>query len=130
MRTPGLCLIACLSFTSHALAGDAADAHSAPPASARQLSGGEIQSTLVGHKLSSLTESGYPFSETLNADGTSTINISTESTQHGTWKVSGDVVCISYAKYGEECNYFRTDGVSYWSIDKAKNTTNNKFALH
>jgi hypothetical protein len=107
----------------------ASDAHAAAPANAKQLSGSEINEVLIGRKHSSVTTTGYPFSETLNRDGTATINISSEPMQTGNWTITEDVICVSYKKYGEECNRVLSDGVSVWLVDKTKNTTNNKFSF-
>lgn len=107
----------------------ATDAHAAAPASAKQLSGSEIRSMVIGRQHSSVTTTGYPFSETLNPDGTATIQISSEPTQTGNWTLTDDVICVAYAKYGKECNKVLSDGVAIWFVDNLKNTTNNKFSI-
>ncbi|WP_150770235.1 hypothetical protein [Pseudomonas fluorescens] len=121
-----LCMAGCSSSGHQA----AADAHADAPANAKQLSGSEINSTVVGRKHSSVTSTGYPFSETLNPDGTSMIQISSEPMQSGTWVITEDIICVSYQKYGKECNKVLSDGVTIWFVDSVKNTTNNKFTAH
>lgn len=121
-----LCMGGCSSSGHQA----AADAHADAPANAKQLSGSEINSTVVGRKHSSVTSSGYPFSETLNADGTSKIQISSETLQSGTWVITDDVICITYQKYGKECNKVLSDGVTIWFVDSVSNKTNNKFTAN
>jgi len=107
----------------------AMDAHADAPATAKQLNASEINSTVIGRKHSSVTSTGYPFSETLNPDGTSTIQISSEPMQAGTWVITEDVICVSYQKYGKECNKVLSDGVTIWFVDSVKNKTNNKFTV-
>lgn len=121
-----LCMAGCSSSGHQA----AADAHADAPANAKQLSGSEINSTVVGRKHSSVTSSGYPFSETLSADGTSKIQISSETLQSGTWVITDDVICITYQKYGKECNKVLSDGVTIWFVDSVSNKTNNKFTAN
>lgn len=118
-----LCLVGCSSSGHQA----AVDAHADAPANAKQLSGSEINSTVIGRKHSSVTSTGYPFSETLNADGTAKIQISSEAMQSGTWVITGDVICVTYQKYGKECNKVLSDGSTIWFVDSVKNKTNNKF---
>lgn len=107
----------------------AVDAHADAPASAKQLSASEINATVIGRKHSSVTSTGYPFSETLNPDGTAEIQISSESMQTGRWVIVEDVICVTYQKYGKECNKVLTDGVSIWFVDSVNNKTNNKFTV-
>ncbi|MDB6143848.1 MAG: hypothetical protein JWP80_2892 [Pseudomonas sp.] len=107
----------------------AADAHAAAPANAKQLSGGEISSTFIGRTHSSVTSTGYTFSETLNADGTATIQISGEPRQSGSWVITEDVICVTYQKYGKECNKVLSDGVAVWFVDSVSNKTNNMFSI-
>jgi hypothetical protein len=107
----------------------ATDAHAAAPANAKQLSGSEISAMVIGRKHSSVTATGYPFSETLNSDGTATIQIASEPMQTGTWTITDDVICVAYQKYGKECNKVRSDGVAIWFVDSVKNTTNNRFSV-
>lgn len=107
----------------------AADAHAAAPASAKQLTASEINSTVIGRKHSSVTSSGYSFSETLNPDGTAVITISGESMQKGSWVMTEDVICVSYQKYGKECNKVLSDGTAIWFVDSTTNKTNNKFSV-
>lgn len=104
-------------------------AHADAPPNARQLSASEIQSTVIGRKHSSVTATGYAFSETLNPDGTAVIQISSESLQTGQWIMTEDVICVSYKKYGKECNKVLTDGVVIWFVDSVSNKTNNKFTV-
>lgn len=106
----------------------AMDAHAPAPEDARQLKGSEINEALIGRQLSSVTSTGYKFSETLNLDGTATIEIKGELRQSGRWTIAEDVICVTYQKYGKECNTVRTDGDSVWLVDKTSNTTNNKFS--
>lgn len=106
------------------------DAHSLPPPGARQLSGAEIEQTLIGRKLTSVTATGHDFWETLNRDGTAKIQIASDKVEKGHWKVAGDVICVNYEKYGEECSTAHSDGVSVWLVDHTKKTTNNKFTVH
>ncbi|VVO44958.1 hypothetical protein [Pseudomonas fluorescens] len=103
------------------------DAHAPAPADARQLKGSEINEALIGRQHSSVTTTGYEFKETFIQDGTAKIKIEGEPEQIGRWMIAEDVICVTYKKYGEECNTVRTDGVSIWLVDKTKNTTNNKF---
>lgn len=121
--------IASITACSSSGNGAAEDAHSAPPLNARKLNANEIKTELIGKKISSVTQSGYPFSEVLNADGSSILKIPSEPTQSGNWTLKGDIICTNYKKYGEECNTIVTDGTSFWSIDSIKNTTNNKFSV-
>ncbi|MCS3838722.1 hypothetical protein HNR03_003330 [Pseudomonas sp. JAI111] len=107
----------------------AADAHAAAPANAKQLSGSEINSTVIGRKHSSVTSTGYPFTETLNPDGTAVIQISSDPEQAGHWVIMEDVICVTYQKYGKECNKVLTDGVAIWFVDSVNNKTNNKFKV-
>lgn len=107
----------------------AADAHSPPPANAKQLSGGEINSKVIGRTHSSVTTTGYQFTEILNPDGSAIIEISSESKQKGSWVLTDDVICVEYQKYGKECNKVFTDGVRIWFVDSEKNTTNNTFTV-
>lgn len=105
----------------------AADAHADAPATAKQLNASEINSTVIGRKHSSVTSTGYPFSETLNPDGTAVIQISSESMQTGRWVIVEDVICVTYQKYGKECNKVLSDGTTIWFVDSMSNKTNNKF---
>ena len=105
------------------------DAHAPPPPGARQLSGAEIQQALIGRKLTSVTAQGYDFWQTLNADGTAKIQIAKDPVEKGNWKVAGDVICVNYEQYGEECSTAHSDGVSVWLVDLTKKTTNNKFSV-
>jgi PBP1b-binding outer membrane lipoprotein LpoB len=127
-----LCAAVVLFITGCSSSGHqaAVDAHADAPAHAKQLSGSEINSTVIGRKHSSVTSTGYPFSETLSPDGTARIQISSESMQSGTWVITEDVICITYQKYGKECNKVLSDGVTIWFVDSVKNTTNNKFTAH
>ena len=106
-----------------------ADAHADAPANAKQLSASEIHSTVIGRKHSSVTSTGYPFSQTLNPDGTAVIQISTEQMQTGRWVMTENVICVSYQKYGKECNKVLTDGTVIWFVDSVSNKTNNKFTV-
>ena len=106
------------------------DAHAPAPSSAKQLNGDEIQRVLIGRKLESVTEKGEPFWQTLNPDGAAVIKIADYSKATGSWKLAGDVICVTYKEYGKECNTVRSDGVSVWLIDEVKQTTNNKFSVH
>jgi hypothetical protein len=65
----------------------------------------------------------------LNPDGTATIKISSEPMQTGAWVITEDVICVSYQKYGKECNKVLSDGVTIWFVDSVKNKTNNKFTV-
>lgn len=121
-----LCIAGCSSSGHQA----AADAHADAPASAKQLNSNEINSTIIGRKHSSVTSTGYPFSETLNTDGTANIQISSEPMQSGTWVIEDDVICISYQKYGKECNKVLIEGTTIWFVDSVKNKTNNKFTAN
>jgi len=107
----------------------AADAHADAPANAKQLSGSEINSAVIGRKHSSVTSTGYPFTEILNPDGTAIIQISSEPMQSGQWVITEDVICVTYQKYGKECNKVLTDGVAIWFVDSVNNKTNNKFTV-
>jgi|GEM_PF-2541971 PBP1b-binding outer membrane lipoprotein LpoB len=107
----------------------AADAHADAPANAKQLSGSEINSAVIGRKHSSVTYTGYPFTEILNPDGTAIIQISSEPMQTGQWIITEDVICVTYQKYGKECNKVLTDGVAIWFVDSVNNKTNNKFTV-
>lgn len=118
-----LCMVGCSSSGHQA----ALDAHADAPANVKQLSGSEINSTVIGRKHSSVTSSGYTFSETLSADGTAKILISSEAPQSGNWVITGDVICITYKKYGKECSKVLSDGVAIWFVDSVTNKTNNKF---
>ena len=106
------------------------EAHAPAPTSARQLSGAEIHQVLIGRKLESVTEKGEPFWEVLSPGGAATIKIAKFPEAEGSWKVSGDVICVTYKSYGRECNTVRSDGVSVWLIDEFKKTTNNMFSVH
>lgn len=106
----------------------AAKAHAPAPENAKQLSGSEIQSVVIGRKHSSVTSTGHSFSETLNPDGTATIEISGDGKQRGSWVITDNIICVSYQKYGKECNIVRSDGNSIWFVDSEKHTTNNKFS--
>ncbi|WP_150746519.1 hypothetical protein [Pseudomonas fluorescens] len=121
-----LCMAGCSSSGNKA----ALDAHADAPANAKQLSGSEINSTVIGRKHSSVTSTGYPFSETLLADGTARIQISSESMQSGNWVITEDVICITYQKYGKECNKVLSDGSTIWFVDSMTNKTNNKFTAN
>ncbi|MHC8343750.1 hypothetical protein [Pseudomonas sp. RT6P73] len=107
----------------------AADAHADVPANAKQLSANEINSSVIGRKHSSVTSTGFPFSQTLNPDGTAVIQISTESMQTGQWVITEDIICVTYQKYGKECNKVLTDGANIWFVDSVSNKTNNKFTV-
>lgn len=107
----------------------AMDAHADAPPTAKQLNASEINSTVIGRKHSSVTSTGYPFSETLNPDGTATIKIFSEPMQTGAWVITEDVICVTYQKYGKECNKVLSDGVTIWFVDSVKNKTNNKFTV-
>lgn len=106
------------------------DAHTPAPPGAKHLSGDEIQQALVGRKLTSTTESGHTFWETLNPDGTASIQIKGDAVEKGNWTVAGDVICVNYKKYGKECSTAHSDGTSVWFVDQTKKTTNNKFSVH
>lgn len=105
------------------------DSHSPAPASAQPLSGAQIQQAMVGRKLESRTAKGEPFWQTLSPGGAAIIKIADYSEAKGNWTISGDVICVTYKEYGEECNTVRSDGASIWLIDEQKKTTNNKFTL-
>lgn len=107
----------------------AVEAHADAPPSAKQLSASEINSTVIGRKHSSVTSTGYPFSEVLNADGTAIIQISSEPMQSGSWVIVEDVICVTYQKYGKECNKVLSDGYTIWFVDSVNNKTNNKFTV-
>ncbi|CAI8739011.1 hypothetical protein [Pseudomonas sp. fls2-241-R2A-110] len=107
----------------------AVDAHADAPASAKQLNGSEINATVIGRKHSSVTSTGYPFTETLNPDGTAVIQISSDPMQSGYWVITENVICVTYQKYGKECNKVLTDGVAVWFVDSVNNKTNNKFTV-
>ncbi|MED7669917.1 hypothetical protein GXB78_22155 [Pseudomonas moraviensis subsp. stanleyae] len=123
------CALAILFMVGCASSGHQAalDAHADAPANARQLTGSEIKTTVIGRKHSSVTSTGYPFSQVLSADGTAQIHISSESMQSGSWVVTEDVICITYQKYGKECSKVLTEGGSIWFVDSTTNKTNNKF---
>jgi len=98
------CAVAILFMIGCASSGNQAalDAHADAPATAKQLTGSEIKTTVIGRKYSSVTSTGYPFSQVLSADGTAQIQISSESMQSGSWVITGDVICVAYQKYGKE----------------------------
>ncbi|MDQ3201546.1 MAG: hypothetical protein M3Q94_05165 [Pseudomonadota bacterium] len=126
-----LCLLMVLFMTGCASSGHqaAADAHADAPPSAKQLSAGEINSTVIGREHSSVTATGYSFTETLNPDGTAVIKISSEALQKGYWVMTEDIICVSYQKYGKECNKVLSDGASIWFVDSTTHKTNNKFSV-
>lgn len=125
-----LCLLMVLSMTGCSSSGHqaAADAHADAPPSAKQLNASEINSTVIGREHSSVTTTGYSFTETLKPDGTAVIQISSEPMQKGSWVMTGDVICVSYQKYGKECNKVLSEGTSIWFVDSKTNKTNNKFS--
>jgi len=104
------------------------DAHSPAPASARQLSGAEISTQFVGRSHQSVTSGGQTFTEILTADGKAKIHIAGSPEATGGWKIAGDVVCVTYSAYGEECNIVKADDQWFWFIDSKGGTTNNRFA--
>ncbi|HEX8594443.1 MAG TPA: hypothetical protein VF682_14370 [Pseudomonas sp.] len=105
----------------------AKDAHSAPPPNATEITGGEITSQFIGRSHQSVTTSGQSFTETLTADGKAKIHITGMPEASGNWKITGDVICVTYSAYGEECNIVKADEQSFWFIDNVKGTTNNRF---
>jgi outer membrane lipoprotein-sorting protein len=125
------CALAILFMIGCASSGNQAalDAHADAPATAKQLTGSEIKTTVIGRKHSSVTSTGYPFSQVLSADGTAQIQISSKSMQSGSWVITEDVICVAYQKYGKECSRVLTDGGSIWFVDSATNKTNNKFTV-
>jgi hypothetical protein len=106
----------------------AKDAHSPPPPSAIQISGSEISSQFIGRSHQSVTSSGQAFTEVLTADGKAKIQITGSPQDTGNWKITGDVICVTYSAYGEECNIVKVNEQWFWFIDNAKGTTNNRFA--
>jgi len=121
-------LVALLSACAGGGSSPAKDAHSAPPPSAKQISGSEISSQFIGRSHQSVTSGGQAFTEVLTADGKARIQISGNPEATGNWKITGDVICVTYSAYGEECNIVKADEQWFWFIDKAKGTTNNRFA--
>jgi hypothetical protein len=105
----------------------AEDAHSPPPPNARQISGSEISSQFIGRSHQSVTSGGQAFTEVLATDGKARIHITGNPEAAGTWKITGDVICVTYSAYGEECNIVKADEHGFWFIDNAKGTTNNRF---
>ena len=105
----------------------AKDAHSPPPPGAKQISGSEISTQFIGRSHQSVTSGGQPFTEVLTADGKAKIHITGNPEAIGTWKITGDVICVTYSAYGEECNIVKADEQWFWFIDNAKGTTNNRF---
>lgn len=103
------------------------DAHSPPPPGARQLSGTEISGQFIGRPHQSVTSSGQTFTEVLSPDGNARIQISGNPEATGKWKITGDVICVTYSAYGEECNIVKADDHGFWFVDTAKGTTNNRF---
>jgi hypothetical protein len=106
----------------------AKDAHAPAPPSARQLSGNEISTQVIGRTHNSVTTAGQTFSETLTPDGSARINITGSPAATGDWTLKGDVLCVTYEAYGQECNIVKTDEQWLWFIDSNKGTTNNRFA--
>ena len=104
------------------------DAHAPPPPGARQISGSEISAQFIGRSHQSVTSSGQAFTEVLTADGKARIHITGDPEATGNWKITGDVICVTYSAYGEECNVVKADERWFWFIDNTKGTTNNRFA--
>lgn len=129
MKNLIFCAVAILFMIGCASSGNQAalDAHADAPATAKQLTGSEIKTTVIGRKHSSVTSTGYPFSQVLSADGTAQIKISSESMQSGSWVVTEDVICITYQKYGKECSRVLSEGSAIWFVDNVTNKTHNKF---
>jgi hypothetical protein len=105
----------------------AKDAHSPPPPDAIKITGSEITNQFIGRSHQSVTTSGQSFTETLTADGKAKIHITGMAEAAGSWKVTGDVICVTYTAYGEECNIVKANEQSFWFIDNVKGTTNNRF---
>ncbi|MBD8595325.1 MULTISPECIES: hypothetical protein [unclassified Pseudomonas] len=106
----------------------AMDAHSLAPPGAAKLSGNDIASQFVGRSHQSVTSNGQSFSEILTADGAAKINMTGMPEAKGSWKITGDVICVTYSAYGEECNIVKADERWFWFVDSVKGTTNNRFA--
>ncbi|MGV8920039.1 MAG: hypothetical protein ACOH2R_19905 [Pseudomonas sp.] len=123
-----IALVICLAGCAQGGNSPAADAHAPAPPTAKQLKGNEINAALIGRSHQSVTTTGYSFTEMLMEDGTAVITITGNPTQRGKWKVTGDVICVTYPEYGEECNTVSADAQSIWLIDNTKKTTNNKFS--
>ena len=105
----------------------AKDAHAPPPPGATKISGSEITSQFIGRSHQSVTASGQAFTEILTADGKARIHITGMPEATGSWKITGDVICVTYSAYGEECNIVKADERAFWLIDNVKGTTNNRF---
>ena len=103
------------------------DAHSPASPTAKPLSGAEITTQFVGRSHQSVTSAGQTFSEILTADGKAKIHIAGSPEATGTWKIAGDVICVTYSAYGEECSIVKADEQWFWFIDSSKGTTNNRF---
>lgn len=120
-------LVALLSGCSGGGTSPAKDAHSAPSPGARQLDGGEISAQFVGRAHKSVTSGGQTFTEVLAPDGKATIEITGNPKATGNWKMAGDVICVTYSAYGEECSIVKADDQWFWFVDNVKGSTNNRF---
>lgn len=128
MKTIPYLAIACL-LTACAGGGSspATDAHSPPSPQAKTLSGDEITSQFIGRPHSSVTSTGQPFSETLTPDGKARIRIAGSPEALGSWTLSGNVICVVYPAYGQECSIVKADDQFVWFVDSNKGGTNNRF---
>jgi hypothetical protein len=120
-------LVTLLSGCAGGASSPAKDAHSPASPDARSLNGSEIAAQFVGRTHQSVTSGGQAFTEILTADGRARINIAGNPEATGDWKITGDVICVTYSAYGKECNIVKVNDQWFWLIDSAKGTTNNRF---
>ncbi|OCX24805.1 hypothetical protein [Pseudomonas graminis] len=116
-------LMGCASGAS----SPAKDAHSPPPPDAVKISGSEITNQFIGRSHQSVTTSGQSFTEILTTDGKAKIHITGMAEAAGSWEITGDVICVTYTAYGEECSIVKANEQWFWFIDNVKGTTNNRF---
>lgn len=116
-------LMGCVSGGS----SPAKEAHSPPPPDAVKISGSEITNQFVGRSHQSVTTTGKSFTEILTADGKAKIHIAGMDEATGSWKITGDIICVAYSAYGEECSIVKANEQWFWFIDNVKGTTNNRF---
>jgi hypothetical protein len=80
-----------------------------------------------GRSHKSVTSGGQTFTEVLAPDGKASIEITGNPKATGSWKIAGDVICVTYSAYGEECSIVKADDQWFWFVDKVKGSTNNRF---
>lgn len=116
--------------TPKTAASPPAQAASTPQAStATYLSGQQLESAVVGKKLTSKTTRGVPFSVTFGPGGTGNVAIAGQSGPVK-WDIKGDVLCFEAHLNNQtqhECDRVREVGANYEFIDSTTGAVNNTY---